>query len=39
MEFLSQHHLLKDTKLVVYGQSIGGAVSIDTAATHPDMVS
>ncbi|WOO77310.1 Protein bem46 [Vanrija pseudolonga] len=39
MEFLSQHPLLKDTKFVVYGQSIGGAVCLDTAAAYPDMVS
>jgi pimeloyl-ACP methyl ester carboxylesterase len=39
MEFLAQHHLLKDTKFVLFGQSIGGAVCLSTAAAHPDMVS
>lgn len=39
MEYLSTHPLLKDTKMVLYGQSIGGAVCIDTAAAYPDMVS
>ncbi|KLT44985.1 alpha/beta-hydrolase [Cutaneotrichosporon oleaginosum] len=39
MEYISTHPILSKTKLVLYGQSIGGAVVLDTAAAFPDMVS
>ncbi|GMK57417.1 hypothetical protein CspeluHIS016_0402510 [Cutaneotrichosporon spelunceum] len=38
MEFIATHPILGGTKLVLYGQSIGGAVALDTAAAFPDMV-
>ncbi|KAL7423268.1 bem46 protein, variant [Cryptotrichosporon argae] len=39
IEYISTHPLLKDTKLVVYGQSIGGAVCLYAASAFPDLVS
>ncbi|BEI88559.1 uncharacterized protein CcaverHIS019_0112770 [Cutaneotrichosporon cavernicola] len=39
MEYIATHPILRNTKLVLYGQSIGGAVVLDTAAAFPDMVS
>lgn len=41
MEYVRKHPCLKDTKLVFYGQSIGGAVTIDAAAqpeNHENLV-
>lgn len=38
LDYISNDLLMRDTKLVVYGQSIGGAVCIHAAATHPDLV-
>jgi fermentation-respiration switch protein FrsA (DUF1100 family) len=32
MEFVYDHPVLKNTKLIMYGQSIGGAVTLDAAA-------
>ncbi|KAH7105095.1 alpha/beta-hydrolase [Auriculariales sp. MPI-PUGE-AT-0066] len=38
MEFISSHPILSATALVFYGQSLGGAVAIDTASRFPDKV-
>ncbi|PVZ96634.1 hypothetical protein BB558_007440 [Smittium angustum] len=37
MEFLKQNPTTKNTKIVVYGQSIGGAVAIDTAYRYKEI--
>ncbi|RXK41607.1 BEM46 family protein [Tremella mesenterica] len=39
LEYITKHPILDDTKLILYGQSIGGAVCIWAAAHHPDLVS
>ncbi|KAG0330968.1 hypothetical protein BG004_001878 [Podila humilis] len=36
LEFIRKHPVLADTKLIAYGQSIGGAVSIDIVARNED---
>ncbi|ORY31353.1 Alpha/Beta hydrolase protein [Naematelia encephala] len=39
LEYITTHPLLGDTKLVLYGQSIGGAVCLYAASRHPDLIS
>ncbi|KAI9631953.1 Alpha/Beta hydrolase protein [Dioszegia hungarica] len=39
LQYIQAHPLIGKTKLIVYGQSIGGAVSLYAAASHPDMIS
>ena len=38
LKYLIQHKLIDANRLVVYGQSLGGAVAIDLVASHPDVV-
>lgn len=38
LDYISSHPLLEKTKVILYGQSIGGAVAIDLAATNPDRI-
>lgn len=39
LDWIRNHPVLKETLLVTYGQSIGGAVAIDLAARNPKRVS
>ncbi|RUS31530.1 Alpha/Beta hydrolase protein [Jimgerdemannia flammicorona] len=39
LDFIKQHDLLKDTRLVAYGQSIGGAVAIDLVSRNENQFS
>lgn len=39
LDFVLQHDILKDTPLVAYGQSIGGAVAIDLVSRNEDSFS
>ncbi|RSH89329.1 hypothetical protein EHS25_002441 [Saitozyma podzolica] len=39
LEYISTHPLLGGTKIILYGQSLGGAVCLYAASTHPDLVS
>ncbi|KZW00491.1 alpha/beta-hydrolase [Exidia glandulosa HHB12029] len=39
LDYLLAHPVLRDTKIVIYGQSIGGAVGIDLASRNPDKIS
>jgi alpha-beta hydrolase superfamily lysophospholipase len=39
LDFVKEHPILKDTKLVAYGQSIGGAVAIDLVSRNEDAFS
>jgi alpha-beta hydrolase superfamily lysophospholipase len=36
LDFVREHPILKDTPLVAYGQSIGGAVAIDLVSRNED---
>lgn len=36
MDYIKKHPVLSETKLIAYGQSIGGAVSIDIVARNED---
>lgn len=36
LDFVREHPILKDTLLVAYGQSIGGAVAIDLVSRNED---
>lgn len=38
LDYIKSHPLLENTKVILYGQSIGGAVAIDLAATNPDRI-
>ncbi|CAG8690139.1 18269_t:CDS:2, partial [Acaulospora morrowiae] len=38
LNYISEHEVLKHTKLVIYGQSLGGAVSIDLVSKNEDKV-
>ncbi|KAG8986524.1 hypothetical protein FRB90_003951 [Tulasnella sp. 427] len=38
LDFVLEHPLLKETPIIVFGQSIGGAVSIDLASRNPDAI-
>lgn len=38
LDWIREHPVLAGTKVIVYGQSIGGAVSIDLAARNPHTV-
>ncbi|RKP05040.1 Alpha/Beta hydrolase protein, partial [Thamnocephalis sphaerospora] len=38
LDFIRQHPLVKDTRIVMFGQSIGGAVAIDLAARNEDQI-
>jgi len=38
LDYVKKHPLLKDTKVVIYGQSIGGCVSIALAGASGDQV-
>jgi pimeloyl-ACP methyl ester carboxylesterase len=38
LDYIKSHPLLENTKVLLYGQSIGGAVAIDLAATNPDRI-
>lgn len=39
LDFVREHEILKDTPLVAYGQSIGGAVAIDLVSRNEDSFS
>ncbi|KAI8331704.1 Alpha/Beta hydrolase protein [Chlamydoabsidia padenii] len=39
LDFVREHPILKDTKFVAYGQSIGGAVAIDLVSRNEDAFS
>ncbi|KAF9579698.1 hypothetical protein BGW38_003941 [Lunasporangiospora selenospora] len=39
LDFVKKHPVIGETKLVAYGQSIGGAVAIDTVARNEDKFS
>ncbi|KAF9432409.1 hypothetical protein BGZ76_010842 [Entomortierella beljakovae] len=39
LEYIKNHPILSETKLIAYGQSIGGAVSIDIVARNEEMFS
>ncbi|CAI2184742.1 8339_t:CDS:2 [Funneliformis geosporum] len=39
LDFIKTHDIFKHTKVVVYGQSLGGAVSIDLVSKNEDNVS
>ncbi|KAI8352879.1 Alpha/Beta hydrolase protein [Choanephora cucurbitarum] len=39
LDFVREHPILKDTPLVAYGQSIGGAVAIDLVSRNEDSFS
>jgi dienelactone hydrolase len=39
LDYVRQHPLLSKTKVIVYGQSIGGCVSVDVASRNGDKVS
>ncbi|KAI8600942.1 Alpha/Beta hydrolase protein [Dissophora ornata] len=39
LDYIKKHPVLAETKLVAYGQSIGGAVSIDIVARNEDQFS
>ncbi|ORX52059.1 alpha/beta-hydrolase [Hesseltinella vesiculosa] len=39
LDYVKEHPILKHTKLVAYGQSIGGAVSIDLVSRNEDAFS
>ncbi|KAJ3289987.1 hypothetical protein HK104_007094 [Borealophlyctis nickersoniae] len=38
LDYIVSHPELKDTKIIVYGQSIGGAVAIDLASKNEDKL-
>ncbi|EJD43450.1 alpha/beta-hydrolase [Auricularia subglabra TFB-10046 SS5] len=38
LDYILKHDLLAQTRLILYGQSLGGAVSIDLASRNPDKV-
>jgi len=38
LDFILSHPLLRHTKIILYGQSIGGAVTIDLASRNPSAV-
>ena len=38
LEFVQQHASTQNTKVILYGQSIGGAVCIDLAKNYPDAI-
>ncbi|KAJ3069962.1 hypothetical protein HDU98_006978 [Podochytrium sp. JEL0797] len=38
LDWISNHEELGKTKIIVYGQSIGGAVAIDLAARNPERI-
>lgn len=38
LDFIQQHPLLKDSRIVLFGQSIGGAVAIDLASRFEDRI-
>ncbi|KAK3805946.1 MAG: alpha/beta-hydrolase [Linnemannia elongata] len=39
LDFIKKHPVISETKLIAYGQSIGGAVSIDIVARNEDKFS
>ena len=38
LDYIKSHPILERTKVVLYGQSIGGAVSVDLVANNPDRI-
>ena len=38
LDYITSHPDLKDTKIVVYGQSIGGAVAVALTAANEDKI-
>lgn len=39
LKYLKKEELTRDNEIILYGQSIGGAVCIDLASNHPDDIS
>jgi pimeloyl-ACP methyl ester carboxylesterase len=38
LDYIRSHPVLEKTKVVLYGQSIGGAVAVDLASNNPDRI-
>ncbi|KZO94438.1 alpha/beta-hydrolase [Calocera viscosa TUFC12733] len=38
LQYIVKHPVLKDTKIFLYGQSLGGAVAIDLASHYPELI-
>lgn len=38
LDYILEHPVLRSTKIIIYGQSIGGAVGIDLASRNPDKI-
>ncbi|RIB11801.1 Alpha/Beta hydrolase protein [Gigaspora rosea] len=38
LDYIKRHNVLKNTKLIVYGRSLGGAVAIDLASKNEDKI-
>ena len=38
LDYITSHPVLEKTKIVLYGQSIGGAISIDLASNNGDRI-
>ncbi|KAF8184836.1 Alpha/Beta hydrolase protein [Pholiota molesta] len=38
LDYITSHPTLKQTPIILYGQSIGGAVAIDLASRNPDKI-
>ncbi|KAK7052478.1 protein bem46 [Favolaschia claudopus] len=38
LDYITSHPLLSQTRIILYGQSIGGAVSIDLASRNPSKI-
>ncbi|EJD54488.1 alpha/beta-hydrolase, partial [Auricularia subglabra TFB-10046 SS5] len=38
LDYILSHPVLSKTKIIIYGQSIGGAVGIDLASRNPDKI-
>ncbi|KZV99318.1 YNL320W-like protein [Exidia glandulosa HHB12029] len=39
LDYILSHDVLSKSKLILYGQSLGGAVALDLASRHPDKMS
>jgi len=39
LDYIKKHPVLKDTVIIAYGQSIGGAVAVDVASRNQKSVS
>jgi abhydrolase domain-containing protein 13 len=39
LDYVKKDDILKDTKLIVFGQSIGGAIAVDLVSRNEDQAS